>query len=299
MMFRIPPVLGPFARLSPGVDDQAKMQDEICRIDSRSYGYGLVEGPGPTVVLIHGWGLAHNSYRQAAEAIAMQGFRVIVPDLPGFGGSSDLPFLGMSFATYARAIRRFLEECHDVAGEPVHIVGHSFGGGVAAQVAHDAPELVRSVVLVSSVSGATWQRHEDSERPLTDRPLWDWGVHLLSEFPVGQFPVAALSVLRDLSHNLVWHLPNMGLVANMIRRSDLRHELAKVRDKKIPAAVVWATGDRVITRASFDDQCTALGIRGTVVDGNHGWPLSNPASFARTVAELVRSMDRSEVTCPS
>ncbi len=222
-------------------------------------------------------------------------------------GGSDLPLLGMSFATYSRAIRRFLEECHDVAGEAVHLVGHSFGGGVVAQLAHEAPELVRSVVLVSGVSGGTWHRDEAAERPLADRPLWDWGVHLLQEFPVGQFPVAAISVLRDLSHNLVWHLPNLGFVANMIRRSDLRLELAKVRDKDVPAAVVWATGDRVITRASFDDQCEALGIDGTVVEGNHGWPFSSPASFARTVAELVRSMDRSAscdpytsgATCPS
>ena len=275
------------------------MRDEVCRIGSRTFGYGLVEGRGEPVVLIHGWGLAHSSYRAAAEAIALQGFRVIVPDLPGFGSSSDLPFVGLSFTTYAKAMRRFLEECHDVAGEPVHLIGHSFGGAVAAQIAHDAPELVRSVVLVSSVSGATWQRTAEAERLLTERPLWDWGVHLLHEFPVGKFPVAAVSVLRDLSHNLVWHLPNLGFVANMIRRSDLRDELAKVRERDIPVAVVWASGDRVVTRACFDDQCKALGIDGTVVDGNHGWPLASPGSFGRTVGEIIRAMEPTEASCPS
>jgi pimeloyl-ACP methyl ester carboxylesterase len=307
-MFRLPAVLAPFGRFDAGAAARPKMRDEVCRIAKRCYGYGVVEGEGETVVLIHGWGLAHSSYRAAAEAIAQQGHRVIVPDLPGFGDSSDVPLFGVSFTTYAREMRRFLEHCSDLGGEPVHLIGHSFGGAVAAQIAHDAPELVRSVVLVSSVSGATWQRSEETERLLAERPIWDWGVHLIHEFPVARFPVAALDVLRDLSHNMIWHLPNMGLVANMIRHSDLRDELAKVREHNIPVAVVWAAGDRVITRACFDDQCKALGIDGTVVEGNHAWPLARPSSFGRTIGEIIRAMEhtvsdmlpeQAEVVCPS
>lgn len=292
-------------------DQQVKMRDETCRIGRRSYGYGLVEGPGETVVLIHGWGLAHHSYSAAAEALALQGYRVVVPDLPGFGGSSDLAFMDFSFATYARKMQRFLEHCHDIGGEPVHLIGHSFGGAVAAQIAHDAPELVRSVVLVSSVSGATWQRDDSTERLLIERPIWDWGVHLVSEFPVDRFPVAALGVLRDLSHNVLWHLPTMGLSANMIRNSDLRNELSKVRERKVPVSVVWAKGDRVITRACFDDQCSALGVDGTEVEGNHAWPLARPDAFGRKIGEIIRTMSRTrsapvpatgsetETSCPS
>ncbi|MHB8246391.1 MAG: alpha/beta fold hydrolase [Acidimicrobiales bacterium] len=292
-MFRIPSVLGYLNRLPSVSEQHATMHDDLCRIDHRDYGYGLVEGKGETIVLIHGWGLAHNSYRAAAEALSLQGFRVIVPDLPGFGCSSKLPFMGLSFTSYATAMRSFIEECHDIAGEPVHLVGHSFGGAVAAQLAHDSPDIVRSVVLVSSVTGATWRRdpETETERLLAERPIWDWGFHLISQFPVNKFPAPALGVLRDLSHNVLWHLPNMGLVANMIRHSDLRDELAKVRDQHIPVAVVWAAGDSVVTRACFDDQCKALGIDGTVVNGNHGWPLARPDSFGRTVGEIIRSMD--------
>ncbi len=267
------------------------MRDEVCRIAGRSYGYGVVEGRGETVVLVHGWGLAHHSYRAAAEAIAAKGFRVVVPDLPGFGASSDLPLLSASLPAYARAMRRFLAECDDVAGERVHLVGHSFGGAVSAQLAHDAPELVRSVTLVSSVAGVTWERGEHGERLLAERPIWDWGLHLVREFPATKrFPAAAAEVLRDLSHNLVWHFPNMGVVAAMILKSDLREELARVRDSGVPAAVIWAADDRVITRACFDDQCDALGIDGTVVQGSHGWPLTEPDSFATTVGDIIRSV---------
>lgn len=288
-MFRLPslPPLWRLVTTSPA----EKMDHEHCRVDGRTFGYGIVEGSGPLVVLVHGWGLAHHSYRPAAETIAAQGYRVVVPDLPGFGESSELSLLSLSLPSYAAAVARFLEECPEVGGEPCHLVGHSFGGAVAAQLAHDHPALVSSVVLVSSVSGATWQRQGEVERLLSERPLWDWGVHLVSEFPVGRFPRGALGVFRDLSHNLVWHPASLGLVARLIRRSDLRGELAKVREQEIPVAVVWAEGDRVVTRACFDDQCGALGIDGTVVPGNHGWPLSDPDSFGHKIGEILGSME--------
>lgn len=264
------------------------MYDEASRVDGRTFRYGLVEADGPTVVLVHGWGLAHASYRATAESLGRQGFRVIVPDLPGFGRSSELPFYRISFESFAEAVRTFLAQCEDVDGEPVHLVGHSFGGAVAAEVARTAPDLVRSVTLVCSAGGVTWSRDELTERLLTERPVWDWGVNLIHEFPV-RFPNAALGLLRDLSHNLVWHLPNLGLVANLIRRGDLTTSLTELRDLGIPAAVVWAEQDQVITRASFDDLCTALGCEGTIVPGNHSWPLADPAAFGQTVAAILRT----------
>lgn len=287
-MFKLPSLpLLPFVGHPPA--GRPRMRDEVRRIEGRTYGYGVVEGEGPTVVLIHGWGLAHASYRAAAEALADHGFKVILPDLPGFGASSNLGLHRISLDAYATTMRRFLEECEEIAGEAVHLIGHSFGGAVATQLAHDVPELVRSVVLVSSATGATWHRDEEVERPLTDRPLWDWGVHLVQEFPLGRFPNAAIDVLRDLSHNLVWHLPNVGMAALMIRRHDLRETLSRLREAALPAAVVWAEGDHVVTKACFDDQCQALGCEGTVVEGNHGWPLADPLSFARTIGGILRA----------
>jgi hypothetical protein len=109
----------------------------------------------------------------------------------------------------------------------------------------------------------------------------------LTEFPLSEFPAAATSVVRDLGHNLVWHLPNLGLVAHLTRRSDIRDELRAITESGVPVFLLWAEGDRVVTRACFDDQCAAAGCNGTVVEGNHGWPLAHPASFGRVVSELL------------
>jgi hypothetical protein len=94
-------------------------------------------------------------------------------------------------------------------------------------------------------------------------------------------------VVRDVAHNLVWHLPNLGLAAHMTRRSDIRSELKAIIARGVPVSVVWAERDRVVTRACFDDQCEAVGCSGTVVQGNHGWPLADPVSFGRVISELL------------
>lgn len=291
-MFRLPPLLPSLARLVPfpgrAHDDPApRLRHLSTRVGGRTISYGLVEGDGPTVLLVHGWALAHGSYGRAAEELGRRGFRVVVPDLPGFGGSTDLALSRISFPAFAAALEGFLGSVLADGSAPVHVVGHSFGGAVAAQLAHDAPRLVASAVLVDSVAGATWSRDTSAERLLAERPLWDWGMHLLAEFPTGSFPGAATAVLRDLSRNLTLHMASMGLVANLIRKSDLRAQLGLAASRGVPVSVVWASGDQVVTRACFDDQCAAAGCTGVVVEGNHGWPLSDPVAFGRVVADLI------------
>ena len=282
--------------LGAAIEAGPRVTRRACRVDGRLFHYGEVIGHdeegevGPTVLLVHGWGLGYSSYTRAAQHLAIRGFRVLLPDLPGFGRSTDLAFTRVNFESFALSLRGFLERTHETSESglmPVHVVGHSFSGAVSARLAHDAPELVASLVLVDAAIGATWSRDDDRERLMTERPLWDWAIHLVHEFPMGEFPEAATSLLRDLGHNLIWHLPNLGLVAHITRRSDIREELKRVSDLGIPVSVVWASGDRVVTKACFDDQCLAASCEGTVVDGNHGWPFANPSSFGRVIAELL------------
>ena len=305
-MLRLPGLIPPLLRFDAGADKpravldtvQPRMATKSCKIDGRAVTYGCVEGSGPTVLLIHGWGLSHHSYAAGAEALADQGFRVLSPDLPGFGDSKDLPYDRINFPGFAMTLHKFLSavrrEGTPVGApiEPVHIVGHSFGGAVAVQVAHDDPDLVRGLVLVDASSGSIWHRAGDDVRLVVDRPIWDWGLHLLSEFPLGDFPTTSMTVLRDLTHNVVWHPFSLGMVAHLIRHTDVHAELSTIAKLGVPISVVWANGDRVVTRAEFDDQCTAAGCTGTEVDGNHGWLINDPAAFGRTLGEVLKSAGR-------
>jgi pimeloyl-ACP methyl ester carboxylesterase len=249
----------------------------------------IADGGGPTVLFLHGWGLTHRSYTAPIRTLAAAGFRVLAPDLPGFGGTAELPVEGLSFRGFAAFLDQLLERIE--GDQPVHVVGHSFGGGVSTQLAYDFPDRVRSVVLIDAVSGATWIRSGTGARPLASRPLWDWAWHLMLELPVTGAPRAVPGLLGEVTVNLVRHPANIGLVANLIRRSDLRAELAEVYGRGTPVRVVWASGDRVVPRAAFEDLCEAACCQGEVVEGSHSWLLAQPERFASLVASTIATIE--------
>lgn len=81
-----------------------------------------------------------------APALAKH-YRVIVPDLPGFGSSSH------SIPDYStRAHARYALELLDQLGiERAHFIGFSMGGGVVLNIAEIAPQRVRSIVMLSAI----------------------------------------------------------------------------------------------------------------------------------------------------
>jgi len=141
-------------------------------VEGRSALYG-VAGEGPPVVFVHGWALGSHSYKRALKRLVGLGCQVFAPALPGFGGTADLPEARFSFAGYGDWLDSFLTAV-DIK-EPVVLVGHSFGGGVSIQFAHDHPARVRSLVLLNSVGGSAWLARGGKLRTLADRSLWDWG----------------------------------------------------------------------------------------------------------------------------
>lgn len=103
-------------------------------------------GEGPTVLLVHGLAASSRTWAPVFDALG-GGLHVIAPDLLGHG-ASEAPRSGdYSLGGYATGLRDLLAAL-DV--ERATIVGHSFGGGVAMQFAHQFPEFTERVVLVSS-----------------------------------------------------------------------------------------------------------------------------------------------------
>jgi pyruvate dehydrogenase E2 component (dihydrolipoamide acetyltransferase) len=88
---------------------------------------------GPALLLIHGFGLAARA-------------RVFALDLPGHGQSTK-QLADPSLAGLADALRAFMDA---VEIDNAHLVGHSMGAAVAAQLADDAPERIRSLTLISA-----------------------------------------------------------------------------------------------------------------------------------------------------
>ena len=105
------------------------------------------QGAGDPVVMIHSGGFSARQWRKLAEALAPT-HRAIVPDLIGYGASSPLadgePF---EFREDVAALGALIAEL-----PPVHLVGHSYGGLLALQLALAHPAAVRSLALFEPVA---------------------------------------------------------------------------------------------------------------------------------------------------
>ena len=104
-----------------------------------------IAGSGPPLLLLHGISDNSETWLPVMPGLARH-FTVIAPDMLGHG-RSDKPRADYSVAAFANGMRDLLDVL-DV--ERATVVGHSLGGGVAAQLAYQYPERVERLVLVST-----------------------------------------------------------------------------------------------------------------------------------------------------
>jgi pimeloyl-ACP methyl ester carboxylesterase len=88
-------------------------------------------GEGKPFLILHGWGSNSDRWVPVAEGISKKGFKVIIPDLPGFGKSDALE-MPWNTNKYIDFIEKFVKELN--LGE-YYLLGHSFGGALASKMA--------------------------------------------------------------------------------------------------------------------------------------------------------------------
>jgi 4,5:9,10-diseco-3-hydroxy-5,9,17-trioxoandrosta-1(10),2-diene-4-oate hydrolase len=104
-------------------------------------------GSGPAVVMLHGGGPGASglsNYSRNIDALA-QDFRVIVPDMPGYGRSVKGVDQSDPFGYLADMIRGLLDE---LSIATAHLIGNSYGGAAALRLALDTPLRVGKLVLM-------------------------------------------------------------------------------------------------------------------------------------------------------
>ena len=105
----------------------------------------FVGGSGPPLVLVHGLGGAASNWTELAPLLATR-HRLLVPDLPGHGGSSALPAVS-GLEPYADRVALLAEREGML---PAPVVGHSLGGMVVLRLALRRPDDVKAIVLAGA-----------------------------------------------------------------------------------------------------------------------------------------------------
>jgi pimeloyl-ACP methyl ester carboxylesterase len=121
------------------------IQSKTCQINGIDVHY-LTKGEGAPLIIIHGGSDGAEAWKANIALLAKQ-YHVFVPDLPGFGLSAEV------LSSYkVTDLADFIDQFATNLGlQGFFLMGHSFGGGIAAHYALKYPQKVRKLILVSSL----------------------------------------------------------------------------------------------------------------------------------------------------
>jgi len=296
----------PWAARNAGDDYGAHAQPDWREIDWRPHlrsteiaGRGvryvdIGSGDGPPIVFVHGLAGVWQNWLENIPRFAQER-RVIVPDLPGFGGS-EMPAEKISIPGYGRFIEALCDQLD--LGEVV-VIGNSMGGFVSAEVAIQFPERVERLVLVSA-AGIT-------VNSLRHGPVMAWG---RAAAMAGARSVAEKRMvirrprLRHLAFGLITRHPSRIPAETLFEMSmgagpaleahldyDFRERLPEIR---CPTLIIWGEDDVIIPAHDADEYERSIkGSRKIVFDDTGHVPMiERPVTFNDCVLEFLREPRR-------
>lgn len=112
-----------------------------------------VFGEGTPFLILHGWGSNSERWLPEAEIISLgrrtgeaKKYKVIIPDLPGFGKSDKLarPWTTNDY------VKWFEDFCRELNIENFYLLGYSFGGALAVKISIKYPQRVQKLFLTAA-----------------------------------------------------------------------------------------------------------------------------------------------------
>ncbi|PPH10816.1 alpha/beta hydrolase [Rathayibacter sp. AY1D1] len=254
-------------------------------------------GSGRPVVLIHGWPLSGESWKEQVPAFAEAGYRVVTYDRRGFG-RSDKPLTGYSYDTLTEDLHTLLTEL-DL--QDVTLVGFSMGGGeVARYFTKYGADRLHSVVFASAVPPYLMKTDDNPDGPLEKAQAAQMTAGLTKSeddfydrFTTDFFSVdGVLKVTEEqrqeaiaLAKQSAKHAALACMTA--FATTDFREDLPNV---SVPALVIHGDGDGTVPFEGSGAR-THAAIPGSELHVVHGAPhgvtVSHPEEWNRVVLEFL------------
>ena len=289
--------------LGSAPDRESSVEVRYCTIHGHRRAFRML-GDGPALLLLHGIGDSSRGWEPLMAPLA-EHFSVIAPDLLGHGESAK-PRADYSVAAYANGMRDLLDV---LEVDHATVVGHSLGGGVAAQFAYQYPERCDRLVLVAT-GGVGAEVHPALR--LATLPFADLVLAPMQLPPARLAGRVGLRVLRasgtdlgrdaDELQRVFDGLPDgaaRGAFSRTLRSVvDWRGQVVTMRDRAyltrdVPTMVIWGGHDAVIPAAHADLVAAALPeARVEVFDEAGHFPHHHdPERFVALIEEFVHGTD--------
>jgi pimeloyl-ACP methyl ester carboxylesterase len=272
-------------------------------INGQQIGYRL-SGQGPAIVLIHGLASSSATWRLMGPQLAAQ-HRVLALDLMGHGASAK-PRGDYSLGAHASTIRDLMLA---LGIERATFVGHSFGGGIAMQLAYQFPERCERLVLVAS--GGLGKEVTPFLRAVA-LPGAEFLLPLVLSSRIHGAILALGNQLRRLGLRLddgkseMWDNytaltspeGRLAFVSTVREVIDLAGQRVSAHDKlylaaAIPTLIVWGDRDAVIPISHGHGAHQAMaGSHLEILDGSgHFLPLQDPDRLSALVSQFIAATE--------
>lgn len=251
--------------------------------DGRVCWHVLEGGHGETLVLLHGFNADADHFNRVARYLASH-FRILAPDLPGFGATRVEGPVDYRIFAQAEAVVRWMDR---VGIQRCYLGGSSMGGFIACQIARLHPERIRALWLLApgGVEGAPLsplfqEIAEERHNPLVVRNLRDF--RRLIDFCFVHPPWIPTPLARYLAARAAAHATDHLRAFDAIRFDSTPTE-ALVAGLDTPALIVWGRADQVLNASGAAILCRLMKNAECLMlpDTGHLPMLENP----RTVAE--------------
>lgn len=235
-------------------------------------------GKGKTLVLLHGWGCDWQIWHTIIPLLSEQ-YHLVIPDLPAFGQSHNPPTAWNS-ADYLEWLEGFLQAV--VKDQKVVLMGHSFGGKIAALFAAAHPNKVEKLILVDSSGLPT---------PLTTtQKLKQSMIRMIPDKLKTAMPRksrAALLSRFGLATDYVNSTPTQQAIMKRIVHERIADELASI---SVPTTLIWGANDQD-TPLSHAEQFHSL-VQGSTLEvlptAGHFPFIDEPQHFVNIVQESIK-----------
>ncbi len=196
-----------------------------------------IAGQNSPILILHGWGGSSDSWVEVGKILAKEKFKVIIPDLPGFG-KSETPPRPWSITDYAKWTIDFVSSQNL---KEISLLGHSFGGRIAIKLTTQYSEMIKKLILCSA-AGIKLE-------PEFETKIIFW----LAKIGNAIFAPKPLKRLKDFARNFFYiflrhkdYVKADGTMRETIKKvleEDLLPDLPKIKAKTL---IIWGEKDKIV-----------------------------------------------------
>jgi len=256
------------------------------KINDIQMGYDDIGDEGPPIVLIHGFGLDREIWKEMAK-VYLSPHRIIMPDVRGHG-ESEAPQGAYPMTLLAEDVLKLLDF---LKIEKAAICGHSMGGYITLAFADRYPERLSGIGLITTRAESDSAEKRADRYQMVDKVKED-GAIVLAESLAPK--LTKDNTIKEEVHNVLSSTDPKGIVGvlqGMAERPDRRELLSKIR---VPALVVAGDQDQIIEVEDARQMAMSIpNSRFHLVSGAGHMPmLEKPKELAEGLDWLISQMDQ-------